>query len=116
MVRSVGLIKVKLAARMRGDSRRPIQRSRGQRLNADEGAALSEPRDLARGEFAAPPQAAVARGKPLGQVEGGLSFASFSLAGKENEGRVLGDDGVLSDKSYRITGYSYLALTAKTPQ
>jgi len=49
---------------MRGASRHPIQRSRGQRLNA---AFLS-----CRAEASA------------------KADASFSLAGKENEGRVLG--------------------------
>ena len=67
-------------------------------MPAEQGSKLSE-----RSEFLDPPQAtAEARGAE-GQVEGGLSFASFSLAVKENE-------VVLSIK------YSAQPLTLTTPK
>ncbi len=47
----------------------------------DQGAKLFE-----RSEFLAPPQLNAERGQPKAKLLGGLSFASFSLAAKENEG------------------------------
>jgi len=38
-----------------------------------------------RSEFVDPPPEIVERGEPKAKVVGGLSFASFSLAVKENE-------------------------------
>jgi hypothetical protein len=49
-------------------------------LHAGKGAKLSE-----RSEFLGPPQATARARGAEGQVEGGLSFATFSLAVKENE-------------------------------
>ena len=59
----------------------PIQRGRTECLTVEEGSKLSE-----RSEFLAPPQANAEGGKPKAKIVGGLSFASFSLAAKENEG------------------------------
>ena len=49
-------------------------------MHAEQGSKLSE-----RSEFLDPPQATAGARVAEGQVEGGLSFASFSLAVKENE-------------------------------
>ena len=49
-------------------------------MHAEQGSKLSE-----RSEFLDPPQATAEARVAEGQVEGGLSFASFSLAAKENE-------------------------------
>ena len=57
-----------------------MQHSRTKCLTVEEGSKLFE-----RSEFLAPPQASAERGKPKAKVAGGFSFASFSLAGKENE-------------------------------
>jgi len=75
-------------------------------VHADEGAELSEPDNVGRvfGTAAGSRCARVAEG----QVEGGLSFASFSLAAKENEDNFfesLKTQSLLNSFSRRSQGY-----------
>jgi len=58
-----------------------MQQSRIKLLTLEKRSKLFE-----RSKFLDPPQANAERGKPKAKVAGGLSFASFSLAGNKNEG------------------------------